>query len=77
MGRFYCHCLNVTLSYRGDGRGLDRSSAIRIEELLGNTDLLPDQLLNKTLVTVSLDVAGIISVRERERRRARTKRWVL
>ncbi|XP_003387855.1 PREDICTED: uncharacterized protein LOC100631408 [Amphimedon queenslandica] len=61
MGRFYCHCLNVTLSYRGgDGRGLDRSSAIRIEELLGSTDL-PDQLLNKTLVTVSLDVAGIIS----------------
>ena len=41
---------------------MDRSSSIRAEKLLGSTEL-PDNLLNKTLLPVSLDIAGIVSVR--------------
>lgn len=41
---------------------MDRSSSIRTEKLLGSTEL-PDSLLNKTLLPVSLDIAGIVSVR--------------
>lgn len=41
---------------------MDRSSSIRAEKLIGSTEL-PDSLLNKTLLPVSLDIAGIVSVR--------------
>ena len=41
---------------------MDRSSSIRAEKLLGSTEL-PENLLNKTLLPVSLDIAGIVSVR--------------